>query len=329
MYNGIKLFLKAVFIPLIEMRSYLKYSLLILVGAVPAVFSTRVFPEPVTSCEDYSLPDPYKVDRSAPKIIPGMELVWNDEFDVDGKPDPANWGFEYGFVRNRELQWYQPQNAYCLSGELIIEGRKEKIDNPNYNPQNGDWRAKREFAGYSSSSITTRGLQEWNSFGYYEIRAKIDTSCGAWPAIWMLGKNAAWPHCGEIDIMEFYRIENRPSILANAAWGSDRKYKASWDTEIYPLADFLNLDPDWTNKYHTWSMKWNETAIRLYVDGSMLNEILLSETLNPGGGNPFTGSNSYYLILNLALGSNGGDPSETEFPVKYRVDYVRVYKVKN
>ena len=62
------------------------------------------------------------------------ELVWHDEFDKDGRPDPAKWNYEHGFVRNKEAQWYQPENAYCKDGMLIIEGRKEKHANPHYDP---------------------------------------------------------------------------------------------------------------------------------------------------------------------------------------------------
>lgn len=58
------------------------------------------------------------------------ELVWHDEFDKDGRPDPAKWNYEHGFVRNKEAQWYQPENAYCKDGMLIIEGRKENMPTP-------------------------------------------------------------------------------------------------------------------------------------------------------------------------------------------------------
>jgi len=43
-------------------------------------------------------------------------LKWSDEFDKNGAPNPANWGFESGFVRNEELQWYQPTMRRCRTG---------------------------------------------------------------------------------------------------------------------------------------------------------------------------------------------------------------------
>src|ERR1039458_8202945 len=61
------------------------------------------------------------------------KLVWSDEFDTIGAPDPANWNYERGFVRNNEQQWYQPENAFCTNGLLVIEARSEDHKpNPNF-----------------------------------------------------------------------------------------------------------------------------------------------------------------------------------------------------
>ncbi len=270
--------------------------------------------------------NPFKVDTKGPGNIEGMTLVWNDEFNKDGMPDPKNWGYEYGFVRNRELQYYQPQNAYCKDGRLVIEGRREKVDNPNYNPIGGDWRSSSPSAEYSSSCLITKGFHEWTRFGYFEIRARFETSKGAWPAIWMLGTEGNWPHCGEIDIMEFYRIDEQPTILANVAWGSENAYKAEWSSVKKPLSDFMSADTEWLDKYHVWSMKWDKEAIKLYIDGILINNTPLDQTINPDGANPFTSDQKYYLLLNLAIGSNGGEPAVTEFPMTFEIDYVRVYK---
>ena len=67
-------------------------------------------------------------------------LAWSDEFDTEGRPDPRNWSYETGFVRNDEAQWYQPENARCEGGMLIIEGRRERKRNQNYQPNSADWR---------------------------------------------------------------------------------------------------------------------------------------------------------------------------------------------
>jgi beta-glucanase (GH16 family) len=142
----------------------------------------------------------------------------------------------------------------------------------------------------------------------------------------MLGSGGSWPFCGEIDIMEFYRFNGIPTILANVAWGSEQSWSGSWDITRKPLADFLAVDPDWTAKYHVWSVDWDNKAIRISIDGSLVNEVLLEETLNPDGENPFSTERQFYILLNLAIGSNGGEPEEELFPLTFEVDYVRIYQ---
>jgi len=269
-------------------------------------------------------PHPYSPDSGKPKAIKGMKLVWNDEFNKNGKPDTAFWRYERGFVRNQELQWYQEDNANIVNGVLHIEGRRERVKNPNYVEGSNRWNQNREYAEYTSSSIQTRGKKSWK-YGTFLIRARIDTSMGSWPAIWTLGTSGGWPAGGEIDIMEFYRRKGQPIILANVAClGEERRTK--WHTEIRPLTDFTSKDPDWIKKFHVWKMEWDSTAIKLYLDDLLINTTLLTETINPGGRNPFL--EPQYLLLNLALGAAGDDPSKTPFPINYEVDYVRVYQSK-
>jgi beta-glucanase (GH16 family) len=88
----------------------------------------------------------------------------------------------------------------------------------------------------------------------------------------------------------------------------------------------LEKDPKWPEEFHVWKMDWTEKHIRLYLDEELLNEVDLTQTQNPDGFNPF--HQPHYLLLNLAIGSNGGDPSRTKNPRKYEVDYVRVYQKK-
>lgn len=256
----------------------------------------------------------------------GYVLVWQDEFDQNGKVDSTKWSFEKGFVRNQELQWYQEQNAQVENGNLIISGKREIVSSPNFEMGNQDWRKNRKQAEYTSSSINTRGKFDFQ-YGVVEVRAKIDTALGMWPAIWTLGIKNPWPANGEIDIMEYYRVKNVATILANVAWADTGQYRAKWDEAKIPFTDFLNNDPSWQSKFHIWRMEWTEKTIRLYLDNELLNEIDLSETTNPDGSNPFR--HPHYLLLNLAIGGNGGDPSGSFFPSEYLVDYVRVYKRNN
>lgn len=251
------------------------------------------------------------------------QLVWADEFDTDGAPDPAKWTYEKGFKRNKELQWYQPENAYCKDGKLIIEGRRERQENPNHEKGSDKWQKSREFADYTSASVTTKGLHSWQ-YGRFDIKARIKTEKGLWPAIWFVGVDGPWPDNGEIDLMEFYG----GNILANACWGTRTKYKPKWDSSKTPVKSFN--DPDWDKKFHLWRMDWDEKEIRLYLDDQLLNTIDLSKTINPtdrGPKNPF--HQPHYLLLNLAIGGAGGDPSKTAFSTRYEIDYVRVYQRKD
>ena len=257
-----------------------------------------------------------------PTTYPGYELAWADEFDRDGEPDAKNWTYERGFVRNRELQWYQPANARVAAGLLTIEARRERVPNPNFERGSSAWRRDREFAEYTSSSLMTKGLHEWR-YGRFEMRGRIDTRPGLWPAFWTLGTKGPWPHGGEIDIMEYYR----GSLLANAAWGGAKPFQAIWADTRKPLESFNN--PKWSSAFHLWRMDWDERAIVLSVDGLRLNEVELSRTVNQDGTgrNPF--QEPHYLLLNLAIGGNaGGDPSTTAFPARFEVDFVRVYMRK-
>lgn len=275
--------------------------------------------------------NPYDPDFNPPHEIEGMELVWNDEFNYNGKPNPSNWQYESGFVRNNELQWYKSDNVICKDGVLLIEAKRERIPNPNYEAGSSDWKKNREYAEYTSGSISTQKLKDFK-YGRYEIRARIDTTLGSWPAIWGKGISGSWPYCGEIDIMEFYRRSKdpeRPVILANLAWGSETNPEGFWNTGRFPLSDFTENDDEWCNKFHIWRMDWDADSIKLYLDDQLLNKQDLSEAINPAGSNPMEPfQQNFYFMLNLAIGSNGGDPENSPFPIKYEVDYFRVYQSK-
>lgn len=266
----------------------------------------------------------YRPVKAPPSVLEGYDLIWHEEFDTDGKPDSTLWSYEYGFKRNNELQWYQPENVNIHEGVLVIQGKREKKRNGFFDPASKDWRKNTEYADYTSASINTREKKSFQ-YGILEVRARIDTATGMWPAIWTLGESRGWPANGEIDIMEYYQVQGEPTILANAAWAHENK-RAAWDERKIPFSHFLDKDPDWPEKFHVWKMDWTEGYIRLYLDDKLLNEVDLSQTHNSDGYNPF--HQHHYILLNLAIGSNGGDPSATDFPGKYEVDYVRVYQKK-
>ena len=251
----------------------------------------------------------------------GYKLIWADEFNQNGAPNPKNWVFEEGFQRNRELQWYQKENATCKGGVLVIEGKKVDLPNPNYKKESKDWKHSRQKIEYTSSCVKTMGLHAWQ-YGRFEIRAKIPAGAGLWPAIWTLGVDGEWPSCGEVDILECYKGK----ILANACWGTNQRWKAKWDSAHVLLDSFQ--DPKWLDQFHVWRMDWDEKSIQLYVDDQLLNTIDLTKTINGGNlgpKNPF--QQPHYLLLNLAIGGDAaGSPVGIAFPVRYEIDYVRVYQ---
>ncbi|MDT3402051.1 glycoside hydrolase family 16 protein [Mucilaginibacter terrae] len=254
-----------------------------------------------------------------PDTAGGYKLVWADEFNQNGAPDSNNWSYERGFERNEEHQWYQPDNAWCDNGLLIIEARRETKDNPNYEAGSSEWRRNRPKAYYTSSSLKSRGKQSWQ-YGRFVMRGKIDISNGMWPAWWTLGIKGRWPATGEIDIMEFYRKK----LLANMVHlGADQKDE--WFSKTRNI-DSLG-GQKWASQFHIWRMDWDEKAIALYVDDMLMVKVETEKLVNKDGlgTNPF--KQPHYMLLNLAIGGQqGGDPSKTQFPKRFEVDYVRVYQ---
>ncbi len=246
------------------------------------------------------------------------KLVWSDEFNTDGKPDPKNWSYEEGFVRNNEAQWYQSDNAYCKSGYLVIEAKREQKKNPNYVKDSQNWKKSRPSADYTSACMITKDKQQW-LYGRWEMRGRIDINPGCWPAWWALGLDKSWPENGEIDMMEYYR----DSLLANIAIGSAKPYRAYWYSKKTPV------DQAWASKFHVWRMDWDSSGIALYVDDRLLNQVPMEELVNKDGSGYSPFQHPQYMLLNLAIGGdNGGDPAATAFPKRFEVDYVRVYQKK-
>ena len=173
--------------------------------------------------------------------------------------------------------------------------------------------------------MKTRGLYSF-LYGRVEVRARIPVCLGAWPAIWLLGDRGGWPACGEIDMMEYYQYKGRPTVLANACWAGETD--TQWDSSYTPLTHFTDRDPAWAERFHIWRMDWDENTIRLYLDNELLNEIDLSLTINGKlrgtGINPF--HHPQYLLLNLALDTRVRQYNLADFPMRYEIDYVRVYQ---
>ena len=136
-----------------------------------------------------------RADQPVPRVHPsagggrGWKLAWHDEFDEATCPDPSKWGFERGFLRNVELQWYQRRNAFCRGGILHLEARRSDRPNPNHRPGSHSWERSRTRIRYTSASLKTKSTF---TYGRFEIRARIDTRSGSWPVFWTLG-TGRWP----------------------------------------------------------------------------------------------------------------------------------------
>lgn len=247
-------------------------------------------------------------------------LVWSDEFDCDGLPDPKKWVEEVGFVRNREEQYYTEnrlENARVENGCLVIEARKEQFPNPAYIPDSDDWR-KAQFANVTSASLTTKGLAGWQ-YGRVEVMAKIPAGRGTWPAIWMLGTNITekgWPVCGEIDIME--NVGKEPDNIYATVHFSPAK-----DVKHSSKGGKTAADKPWDG-FHMYAVEWNSEKMDFFYDDRLYFTFSLADS-DFYGDNPFR--KEFYLLINLAIGGAwGGEVDSSIFPAKYLIDYVRVFE---
>jgi len=235
-----------------------------------------------------------------------IQLVWTDEFDIDGPISSSNWFAETvppnnGSWWNGEQQHYTDRidNAYVSNGSLKIVAKKE-----NYT------------AFSSTKNYTSARLNSLFSFTYgkVEVRAKLPEGTGTWPAIWMLGANfqtVGWPTSGEIDIMEQTGWDKN-KILATCHWFD----QASTSNASYSLDTIVS---NTSSEYHIYSAEWTETSIKMFVDDIEYYSIDLNSSL------PFDAD--FFIILNIAMGGNLGgtiDPSFTEDTME--IDYVRVYQ---
>ena len=263
---------------------------------------------------------------AAPPTTPApgskWELVWSDEFDHDGLPDPAKWNYEEGYIRNQEKQYYtreRKENARVENGLLVIEGRKEQFKNPRHRPGSTNYRSANEFADYTAASLVTSKKASW-LYGRIEVRAKLPQGQGVWPAIWMLGDNEntfGWPRCGEIDIMEF--VGHDPNhVHATLHYSLDGKHKSN-GSKLETPAPY--------DDFHLYAMEWNKDRMDFFFDDKKYHTFELN-TADEKGENPFR--KPQFLMINLALGGEwGGKIDDAIMPQKYLIDYVRVYREKN
>lgn len=252
--------------------------------------------------ESVQLPSP---QAKADEDVFGSTPVWQDEFDYSGLPDPAKWNFELGGDGwgNNELQEYvrSLKNAHVDNGVLTISARNKRTERRNY----------------TSARLTSKGKGDFR-YGRFEIRAKLPTGRGTWPALWMLPTGKAyggWPKSGEIDIMEHVGFDpGRVHITVHTE---------AYNHRIATQRGRSRMVDD-VARFHVYRMDWTPASIRGYIDDK-----LLFDFPNEGTGSaawPF--DQPFHLMMNIAVGGDWGGKEgvdSTAFPASMEVDYVRVY----
>lgn len=245
---------------------------------------------------------------------PNYQLVWNDEFDYSGTPNPAKWDYDVGGNGwgNGELQFYKranPKNAYASNGEMKLTVHLEDTS----------WTSggSTKTSHFSSTRMVTRGKQAWK-YGKFEARMKLPRGRGMWPAFWLIPTTNAyggWPNSGEIDVMENYAVE--PTVMHGSAH-TKNNYAANCKTG-WALAEVPN------DSFHIYSLDWRPDTLTISVDGRPYFQYT----------NPKTGSaawpfdQDFYIILNVAVNGTYGDTLKTEtrnLPQSMTLDWVRVYQ---
>ena len=224
-------------------------------------------------------------------------LVFFDEFNLDGAPDSSKWSYDLGNNNgwgNGELQSYtnSPSNVIVQGGNLVIT-------------------AKKTGSSYTSARLKSEIKYEFK-YGKVEFRAKLPAGAGTWPALWMLGQNYAtntWPACGEIDIME--HKGNQPNIILGSVHYAGRSGGNSVTSQI--------LSSNVSSEFRKYKVIWSPQSIRFYVDNVLFHSVINSNSL------PF--NSDFFLIMNVAMGGTFGgtvDPAFSQSSME--VDYVRVYQ---
>ena len=261
------------------------------------------------------------------------QLIWSDEFDVDGVPNPVNWSIETGYGDNgwgnNEWQLYttSPDNIKVEAGNLVITADCSVASTA---PENC---AQRDGTITSGKVIT----QDKFSFRYGKVEAKIKLPVGqgAWSAFWMLGENfsdVGWPQTGEIDIVEMFQTNNSDPqtthftihYFDDTGNNDPSCFTTSTVGHIY-CPDQLRLTESLGVDYHVFSAEWNSAGITGKIDGipyffKAIDPVTMDEFLK-----------EFFLILNVAMGGDlGGDiVASTPWPQIMLVDYVKVYQDVN
>ncbi|MBV7314525.1 glycoside hydrolase family 16 protein [Shewanella sp. NIFS-20-20] len=283
---------------------------------------------------------------------PGWVMVWNDEFD-DTSIDANKWNHEVNCAGggNQEKQCYTdaPENSFLADGMLNIVALPA---------------ASGAEKPYTSARLTTKDKADF-TYGRFEMRAKLPSGQGSWPAFWLLPTDnvyGIWPKSGEIDIIESVNLkaanaDGNPESYVYGTLHYGRESPANEQSgKAYLLPDGVNPADD----FHTYAIEWQQGEIRWYVDDYLYATQRRSEVrfnakgegvglAHKGwfteffdqstgqknvvwGDEPF--DQDFHIILNFAVGGNwpesvnetGIDASAFNESNPYQIDYVRVFE---
>lgn len=239
------------------------------------------------------------------------QLVWSDEFDYEGALDSTKWTFETGGHGwgNQELQHYTDRldNARADGEHLVIEAIKE------------------DYNGNAYTSARVNSAASW-TYGRFEIRAKLPSGRGTWPALWMLASQSTygtqyWPDNGEIDIMEHVGYD--PNVVH--ATVHTKAFNHNIGTQV---GESIQVPTAMTD-FNVYAVEWRPNEIRAYVNGEHYFTFANSESYTWREW-PF--DRDFHLLLNIAVGGAWGGAQgvdDTIFPQEMVIDYVRVYQEAN
>ena len=294
---------------------------------------------------------PRALELTAAPITPSdkWKLIWSDEFDGDSI-DMKKWSFEENCWGggNNEQQCYtdRKSNAFVKDGKLNIVAKKGRFTGPaNVDGNKKDTKS----LPYTSARLRTANKGDWK-YGRFDIRAKLPSGQGSWPAIWMLPTDfvyGGWAASGEIDIMEAVNLKTQSTETGSIKGEGESRvfgslhYGRAWPDNVFTgQATHLpgNVNP--ADDFHTYSIEWEEGEIRWYVDNvhfatqkqnGWYSQHMQDGTLvSSGKGAPF--NQKFHMLLNVAVGgnwaanANDGGIDKSAFPQTMAVDYVRVYR---
>lgn len=245
-------------------------------------------------------------------------LIWSDEFNAAGVPDPTNWTYDAGSDGwgNHELETYCSYKSSQAPCDASLPNAFVGNDGYLHIVARKDARGR-----YTSARLKSEGLKSFQ-YGRIEARIRIPEGQGFWPAFWMLGDNektVQWPACGEFDIME--NIGKEPGTVHGSIHGT------GFTGEKIGLPYALPGTKKFGDGFHVFGLIWSPKKVQYYVDDpAHVYASFTPADLPKGAVWPFD-DGKYFFLLNLAIGGDwpGNPDAASRFPQEMLVDYVRVY----